>query len=364
MQQCHSRIVDTICAIKKEDWEALFGNEPEGYWFYKTLEESNLAGFTYRYLLMYNNTTPIAIAPLFIADFYTDNVLDPGLVKWIGAVRKVLPRFLVFKTLFCGSPFGEWGSIGMPKGGAGGGLLLERLQGALNAYCKESGSSLIIFKDFSAEDTTLLDGLQPLGFFKTDSFPSSVIDLTFASFEDYLASLSHAARKDLRRKLKKAQTGGNVTMRVVERVDDIIDDIYRLYLNTYEAGKTKFEKLTREFFIKASENAGDRCKYFLYYINGKLAAFNLCFMHNDMIIDKFIGFDYELSRQYSLYFVSWCLNLQWCLDNGIRHYQVGQTDYEPKTYLGCRLVPLYAYVRHTNGLVNRLLQVLERFVKI
>ena len=44
----------------------------------------------------------------------------------------------------------------------------------------------------------------------------------------------------------------------------------------------------------------------LYYVNGKLSAFNLCFVYNDLLIDKFIGFDYEIARQYSLYFVSWC----------------------------------------------------------
>ncbi len=147
----------------------------------------------------------------------------------------------------------------------------------LKAFCKRQGLSLLIFKDFSEQDAPVLDLLGEQGFFKTDSFPSAIIDLPYTTFDDYLASLSSGARKDLRRKLKKARDTGALTTKVVERVDDIIDDIYRLYMNTYTAGATKFEKLTKEFFLKAAEKAGSGCRYFLYYINGQACGLQSLF---------------------------------------------------------------------------------------
>jgi len=364
VEKFYCTCVDTISSIKKEDWNVFFNDCPEGYWFYETLEQSRLAEFSFHYLLAYRQERLTAILPFFTADFYGDTVLEPGMRKLISAVRVVAPRFLIFKTLFCGSPFGEQGLLGIAAGESGRKLLLEAITSELASFARQQGLSLVIFKDFSSSDAQILAPLCSQGFFKTDSFPSAIIDLPYKTFDDYLASLGSGAKKDLRRKLKKARDTGALTTRVVERVDDMIDDIYRLYLNTYNAGTTKFEKLTKDFFLKAAEKAGQGCRYFLYYINGKLAAFNLCFVHGDLLIDKFIGFDYEIARQYSLYFISWCENVQWCLDNGIAHYQVGQTDYEPKTRLGCRLVPLYAYVRHTNTLLNPGLQVLAKFLNI
>jgi len=364
VEQFHCTCIDTISSIKKEDWDVFFADCPEGYWFYETLEQSRLAEFSFHYLLAYRQERIAAIIPFFTADFHGDTVLETGVRKMVSAVRTLAPRFLVFKTLFCGSPFGEQGLLGIAPGVADTQELLRAVARELTAFCRRQGLSLIIFKDYCEQDTSTLGMLAGQGFFKTDSFPSAIIDLPYTTFDDYLASLSTGTRKDLRRKLKNARETGMLTTKVVERVDNIIDDIYSLYMNTYTAGAMKFEKLTKDFFLTCAENAGHRCRYFLYYIDGKLAAFNLCFVHGDLLIDKFIGFDYDIARQYSLYFVSWCENVQWCLNNGIMRYQVGQTDYEPKTRLGCRLVPLYAYVRHTNGLVNRCLQVLAQFLNI
>ena len=364
MEQFHCTCIDTVSSIKKEDWDAFFANCPEGYWFYETLEQSRLAEFSFYYLLAYRQERLAAIIPFFTADFDGNTVLEPGIRKMVSAVRTVAPRFLVFKTLFCGSPFGEQGLLGIAADVSDTRALVYALTRELKDFCRRQGLALLLFKDFPDQDASVLDLLGGQGFFKADSFPSAIIDLPYKTFDDYLASLSNGARKDLRRKLKKACDTGALTTQVVQRVDDVIDDIYRLYMNTYNAGATKFEKLTKEFFLKVAEKAGSGCRYFLYFINGELAAFNLCFVHGDLLIDKFIGFDYDIARQYSLYFVSWCVNVQWCIDNGITRYQVGQTDYEPKTRLGCRLVPLYAYVRHTNGLINRCLQVLAKFLNI
>ena len=362
MGQLHCTCVDTINSIKKEDWNDFFGSRPEGYWFYETLEQSRLSEFSFHYLLAYRQQHLIAILPFFTADFSADTVLEPRAKKLVRAVRAFVPRFLVFKTLFCGAPFGAQGMIGVSSLESNPKELMQALMEELKNFARLRGAALIIFKDFSSSAAPRLDRLTAQGFFRAESFPSAVLDLPYADFDQYLASLSHASRKDLRRKLKKAREKGGLEVKIASAVDDCIEEVYRLYMNTYTAGETKFEKLTREFFLKAAEKAGPRCKYFLYYIQGKLAAFNLCFLEGDMLIDKFIGFEYALAREFSLYFVSWCVNVQWCIENGIAHYRVGQTDYAPKEHLGCRLEPLHAYVRHTNALVNRFLRVLAGFL--
>jgi predicted N-acyltransferase len=186
------------------------------------------------------------------------------------------------------------------------------------------------------------------------------MELSFSSFDDYLMSLGRATRKDIRRKLKNAYSKARIHVQITDDVTEIVDDVYRLYLNTYDEGEVKFERLTREFFLNVSKNKGFGAKFFLYYVNGKLGAFNLCLIHDNLFIDKFIGFDYDISYEHNLYFTSWCYNVQWCIEHSIQYYQTGQTEYAPKVQLGGALIPLYAYIRHSRRARNFILQVLAR----
>ena len=357
------RVVDSISKIDRDDWDFLFGDIPEGYEFYNTLEKSNLKVFSYYYLILYREESILFIAPLFVGDFYLGIALEGFVKKVIHFIRHFIPRFFILKTLFCGSPFGENGVLGITKGFKDAHILMDEFVKAMHRFCRENRIPFILYKDFLEKDLFLLEPLKHDGFSKVDSFPSVRMELNFGSLEEYYKSLSYSTRKDLRRKIKKAYSKANIQIKVVDGVEDIIDDVYRLYLNTYHAAEVRFEFLTKEFFINVSRHLKPHTKYFLYYVNGELSAFNLCFVYNDLLIDKFIGFDYEIARQYSLYFVSWCFNIEWCLKNSIRFYQVGQTDYLPKIKLGGSLIPLYAYVKHNNFLFNFIIKLLAAFLK-
>jgi len=357
------KIVDSVTGIKKDDWDSVFGDIPEGYQFYRTLEESGLAEFTFYYIALYQDGRVSSIAPLFVSDFNLDIAAEGAIERLIQGIRKyIAPRFLIFKTLFCGSPFGENGILGIREGIDPKSAIIETIK-IMREFCVEKRITLIIFKDFLKEDTLLLDSLLARGFLKVKSFPSVVTELNFSSFDEYLHSLSYSTRKSLRKKIKKAYSSADIKVKITDNIDGIADDIFRLYENTYHSGATKFERLTKEFFIIAARNLAPRSKFFLYYVNGKLAAFNLCFVYKDLFIDKFIGFDYDISKKHNLYFVSWCFNIEWCLNNSVRFYQTGQTDYYPKIKLGGKLLPLYAYLRHANLLLNLCLKLLVIFLR-
>jgi predicted N-acyltransferase len=356
------KILDSISQINRDDWDSVFGSIPEGYEFYHTLEKSELKEFSFYYLLFYRDKNIISIAPLFVADFYLDIVLEGFIKNVIGFIRHFVPRFFILKTLFCGSPFSENGVLGITKDVGDARILIDEIVQVMQRFSRGNKVPFIIFKDFLREDTSLLDSLKHKGFLKADSFPSVRMELNFNSLEEYFGSLSTSTRKDLRRKIKKAYSKDKIKIRVVDDIEDIIDDVYPLYLNTYHAGEVKFEFLTKDFFINVSKNLKPHTKYFLYYVEDQLAAFNLCFVYDHLLIDKFIGFDYEIAHQYSLYFVSWCFNIEWCLKNSIRYYQVGQTDYEPKLKLGGSLVPLFAYFKHKNLFFNLLIKLLAILV--
>ncbi|MCX5695468.1 MAG: GNAT family N-acetyltransferase [Candidatus Omnitrophica bacterium] len=363
MENLTCQILDSVAKIRKNDWDRVFGDIPEGYEFYRTIEESGLKEFTFFYLILYNNQCLVLIAPIFIADFNLDIAVEGWLKNVIASVRKIIPRFLMMRTIFCGSVFGEHGVIGIDKGAQENPAIPRELLKGLEDFRKQKKASLVMFKDFLKNSPGFLDSFKQKGFFRVNSFPCAASEVNFPDFQGYLQSLGHSTRKNLRRKLKEAYKESKISVEVADNVANIIDEIYGLYLQAHRDGATKFEKLTKVFFLKVSEHMAPYVKYFLYYVNGKLGAFNLCFVQKNLFIDKFIGFDYDISRRHHLYFVSWCYNVEWCIKHSIPFYHTGQTDYEAKVRLGSKLIPLYAYLRHKNKAANLFFKALSLVLK-
>jgi len=363
MNKITCKIYDDIERIAEKDWDAVFGDIPESYPFYKALGNSELREFVFYYLVIYRDDEILLIAPLFSADFNLDIAVEGMLSKVIKSIRKLFPRLLISKTLFCGSPFAECGTLGIRQDLQDKPEFISLLARQINGLAVKLNAPLIIFKDFPGEKTALLDVLLQQRFSKAKSFPSVLVDLNFGSFQDYCKSLGNSTRKNLNKKLKQAYARGNIEVRTAEDVRQEIRQVIKLYENTYHNGSTKFERLTEKFFLQVASDLRPHVRFFLYYVDGKLAAFNLCFVYKDLFIDKFIGFDYDICKRYNLYFVSWAYNVKWCIENGLHYYHPGQTDYELKLRLGGRLIPLFAYLKHRNHLFNLLLKLLIALLK-
>ena len=356
-----TEVIATVDQIPRSDWDRLFGDLAEGYDFYRVLEQSKLEGFSFAYALVHLNGHIALIAPIFLADFDLVIGVDglPGRLIRMG--RRVYPRLLRARTLFCGSPFGEQGALGVADV-ANPTALIKSLVGILEELCREKGLRFILFKDYSRATSRLLRSLETMGFMRGESFPNVVVDLPFATMDAYLASLTAGTRRNLRRKVRQAHAAGRIKVTETQDVSAVIDEIYALYLKTYDAGTIHFEKLTPQYFIEVSRRMTDSTRFFLYYFEGRLICFNLCFLHGDHLIDKFLGMDYSVTRKINLYDYTWSHNIQWCLARGVRHYQVGQTDYADKLRLGGRLLPLGYHARHLNPLANLVLKGMARLI--
>src|SRR5262249_5930833 len=159
-------------------------------------------------------------------------------------------------------------------------------------------------KDFP---TTMDSSLQVLctlrGMFKLVSYPGTRLPLPPGGFEPYLRSLKSSRRYNLRKKLHLSKVLSDLHASVIQHPDPtILDEVFALFWQTYEKVKTKFERLTPQFFqhIAAEEEA-----YFVLLRHpqtNRLVAFMLCFRIGSRVINKFIGLDYKLGGQWFLYF--------------------------------------------------------------
>ncbi len=185
------------------------------------------------------------------------------------------------------------------------------------------------------------------------------VPIDFASVERYLQRLSAARRKDLRRKLRSRAA---LDVEVIPTGSawlldpQALAELYSLYLNVYEQSETHFDLLTPDFFAALLGDPSAGGVLFLYRRAGNLIGFNLCFVHGDTLVDKYIGFRYPEARDSHLYFISWFQNLEYALACNLKFYVAGWTDPEVKRALGAR----FTWTRHAVHARNPLLRALLR----
>jgi len=241
---------------------------------------------------------------------------------------------------------------------------MEAIHDSMEKIAKAELAAMLIFKDFTSAYDDVFKPLLKKGFSRIESLPSTDMEITFTSFEDYLKTLSRASRDGIKRNLKKVDAKAKIDLEVTGVLEEsVLPQVYDLYLQTHDKNDIGFERLPMDFFKNISRNMPGNVKYFLWRINGKIAAFAFCLVRGDYFIDYYLGFDYELSHEYYLYFVRFRDLMKWCLLNGMKKYEMGVTSYEAKRRLGFAFIHLYFYMKHRNPLINLFLNNFSHFLK-
>ncbi len=354
------KIVNKIEEIPQDQWDSVFPKALENYHFFRTLDESSFEQFSFRYIFVYDNDTPIGAATCFIMDFPLDISVTGPLKSFINVVKKIFPGLINPKVVVCGLPMGP-GRIGMTKAPT---EVMEAVNSGLEEIAGEIKAPLIFFKDFAAEYDDTLKALLRDGFTRLESLPNTEMEINFKDFDGYLKTLSSSSREGLKRNFKKVDSKIKFDLEIVDKLEgEVLSQAYELYLQTYNNHELGFEKLPLEFFKNLSKNMPKEIKYFLWRVEGKLVTFALCLVSGDYFIDYYLGFDYTVSNQYYLYFIRFRDLLKWCIDHGIKRYEMGQTSYEPKRRLRFNFIRYYLYIKHRNPLLNFLLIPISHLMK-
>ena len=352
-------ITDSLKNIPQEDWDNLFGKDLiESYGYQKTLEESGLQEFSFRYLLARRSYSLNAIIPFFITEFPLTTLID-------GCIHKIANKFKSIsrlKLLFVGSITTEELYFGISKE-ENLGLLMDGALEKISRLCKEEKIAGVVLYNLSGRHKALAEYLKEKGFIEMESLPGTIIEIKAPSIEEYIKTLSRNTRKDLKKKLRRSSEQAQLVTVIREDIGDIVDEVYKLYMNNFDESSVHFEVLTPEFFRRIFQNMPGRVKLFVTYDKDKIVAFNLCLIRGNFCIDKFIGLDSELALKYHLYFTTLYHNLDWCIKNGIRFYQPGATDYHPKMRFGAKLIPLFVYSKAFNPLLNYAVKTLAKFIQ-
>jgi predicted N-acyltransferase len=355
-----TKVLKSITEINKNEWDSIFPPIAESYNFFKTIEETLTHQFKPYYIAIYENSQIMCLAPCFIMEYPLETTLKGFFKKIILGLKHFMPRLFTLRIFVCGCAAAE-GRIGIRNFTRRD--IIEALICEMHFLAKKENAALITFKDFSQGYIKLFTPLAGAGFHRMDSYPAVELDVRFKSFEDYLSSLSRATRKGLKRKFRTIEEEVKIELEVTNELGELLDKAYELYLNNLGKSEVQFEKLSKDFFKKISQNMPEETKYFLWRINGKLVAFDLCLVLGDTLVDEYIGMDYDFAYKYHLYYVTFRDILSWCIEGGIHKYQSGALGYDPKKRLDFKFIPEYVYVKHLNRFLNFLFGLLCLLLK-
>lgn len=279
-------------------------------------------------------------------------------------------RWFYFSTLFIGTTVSEFAPV--PRS--------LNFQTAVSTLLRKADDySLVIVKDIPQKSELLtreeienaecfINSLQKHKFISVEGQALAYVPVDYHSIDDYLSRFSKSRRKDFRRKLTAMN---HLQIEVLLAGDPLFFDdkafqqIYSFYLQVYQQSEIHFDLLPEDFFRQLLR-ANDQSLRFITYRNldGILIGYNICFVVGDMLVDKYIGFDYPSATEYNLYFVSWFYNLELARKACLKYYIAGWTDPKVKQYLGAR----FAVTRHAVYIRNRLLRwvlkKLQRFFEV
>jgi len=341
-------VVDSVESIPIHLRQASFAARCKDFRYYEVLDAALHEQFDFRYFVLHDEASgEWALQPLFFVDQDLLAGLPQSLRAPFNGIRKYWPGFLKMRMMMIGCAASE------------GELDHERpwvplaLHEVIETYRRQTRPSLILLKDFPASYRAGLSTFSSNGYQRAPSMPSARLEFDFATFEQFMMEkLSKVFRKNLRRKLRASEEGPPITMEVMNDATHLVDEIFPLYLQTFERSDFSFEKLTKEYFCLLGQRLPDRVRYFIWRREGRIIAFNLSMIHEGTLYDLDIGLDYSVALELSLYFRTWRDMIEWSLQNGLKAYQTGPLNYDPKLHLKLRLAPQDLYARHNWAVFN------------
>lgn len=349
-----------IGEISGLEWDALYPGEPEGHAYLAAVEDAAIPGFELFYVTVRRNGRLVAAAPGFVTDYRLDTTVQGPVRRLTDVLYRVAPRLLSLRLISLGSPVTETASIGVAPGepdpsGLVGSVLegLERKAGAARI-------GLIAIKDMPNSFVEALAAAREARLNPMSSLPTAILELEgLNDLDGYLAQLSHATRKDLRRKLR----GARVTAERVRDLRPYAEAVDRLYAATRARAAMQFEALSWRYFQGVLDRMGENAALFLYRLDGEPIGFSLLVGSDGVWVDKYFCTD-DRGPEHNLYFVSWVETVKFVLSTGGRRLIAGQTAYETKLRLGCRLSPTTIFFRHRFAPINAVLAVASRYLGV
>lgn len=326
--------------------------------FVRTCQESGIEDAKYWYLLLYKDSVPVAFAALSLITVSIDLLSTEPIRKLICGLKRIRPNFLRIPVLFCGLPVSFGRSCICFRNDVDKTPLVLRIAQEMEKIAASEGVGMLCFKEFQTHELPDMDELLNLGYFRANSLPYCTLDLKWDDFGSYLSELRTGYRRQFLAGLKMFDEL-NLEVRLLDDLSPVVDQIFDLYGKVMDGAEHRLEMLNRKFFQLLNKYLQSEIRVLLVQKGDRILSCALLLCGSETVTFLIAGIDYDWHRQTLSYVNLLQEILRYSLHRRAKQLHLGQTSYYLKRRLGARAEPLYIYVRHRNGNLNRILQAIS-----
>lgn len=213
---------------------------------------------------------------------------------------------------------------------------------------------LIFVKDFYADIFSELPGSYYCKKYHfIDTQPSMIMDIpdTWQGLDGYLNALKSKYRVRAKKALSVAAGLEKTELNLAE-IEAIETQLHSLYLKVVDDVGFNLFILSKGYFSALKRELGDRFHLWIYKDKGELIGFYTVFEDGDILDAHFLGYDPDVNHTYRLYMNMLLSMIDFASTHNFRQLQLSRTATEIKSSVGAAGIPMWAYLRVPNRLVN------------
>jgi predicted N-acyltransferase len=343
-------------AIAAAEWDSLLqsGSGPLSHGYLTAWENAELPGLRSCPTVAYGSSPslPVAASPGYLYKLDLAEVRVPAAAGTLRMIRRAWPGFLSALTYELGSPT----PLTNPFLVADPSLRAPAVEALITAALDEgrrSGAQFLLVQNFTSGGGPAQEELRRLGFARVPMLPTAVVDLPFDSFDDYLGAMRAQYRRRARQALKRS---AGLEVEQLSDFSELADELARLWRLIFDrATQIKREILTPDYF-RAVAPLENTTVLLTRRGDGSIASFALLLSDHPWLSFLFCGFDEAAGRTEGAYFRLLYEIVRVAIEGRFQQVELGLTTIQPKLDIGAVPVPLFAWVKHRNPVLQRLVE--------
>ena len=355
-------ILTSIQDIDPARWDAIVGKTAvtRSHAYLSAIEAADAGDCRFFYPVVFNMRNEIvahACVYLIRTDFA--QLLPAFMTPLVRLVRRLWPGFLSARVTECASPLVAGTSLSVATGVPRMELVTRVADAALDIAWAER-SSLVLMRDFEADEAAALSPLLARGFNRVSNMPLARLDVRWKSHAQYLEALKPRYRRDVLRRLRRGAAAGIVVRARPEFGAEA--QRWAAQVAEVQARGSRFvrETITSDYYRALEQGLGAASQLFVAERGGVAVAHGMVITDEENTIATFFGREPGEPAQEWLLLMD--AVIQYAIARGSRRLHLGLGAYEAKALVGARLVPLTIFCRSHYRWVNWLMRLLPDVV--
>jgi predicted N-acyltransferase len=346
--------------IPAEEWDGLIsaGSGALRHGFLCAWEESELRGLWSRPVRATGDDPDVAVAacPGYFYDLDIPTVRAPQLTGLVNQIRRLWPNFMYARTYELGSPTPLTNPFLVADPRLRPTAVPQLIEAGVRTASAE-GADFMLVQNFARKWGPAGEELGRRGFAAVPIPPTAVVNIVYDSFEEYLGAMRAQYRRRAQKTLKQSSS-----LRI-EHLRDFAgeaDELARLWRAIYErAREVRREILPPAFFRKVSD-LPEASVLLARRDDGSIAAFALLLDDERWLSFIQCGFEAAAGRDEGAYFRLLYEIVRLGIEAGYEQVDLGITTLTPKLDVGAVPVPLFAWLKHRNPVLQRIIRALAQ----